>query len=220
MDFVWIEQDDTTLAFNAQTGTTYTLVIGDVAKLVTTSNASAVTVTIPANVFAAGNQINVQSIATGQSTLLSAYNNPTNTYSSTLNFVAGDNIVLSTISTTNTVVFNVPASSNATIATLSTFLWNMSTLNSSFESNITAFNSPYSAQPFIQYGSATMNSSGQVTITLPRAYKNVIYTPQLTYLGSSLPVQALRVVITSSNTFVCYGDANSSFNWTTYGQIF
>ena len=175
------------------------------------------TLRLYANAF---NQINVQSIATGQSTLLSAYNNPTNTYSSTLNFVAGDNIVLSTISTTNTVVFNVPASSNATIATLSTFLWNMSTLNSSFESNITAFNSPYSAQPFIQYGSATVNSSGQVTITLPKAYKNVIYTPQLTYLGSSLPVQALRVVITSSNTFVCYGDANSSFNWTTYGQIF
>jgi len=48
LDFVWTEQDDTTLAFNAQTGTTYTLVAGDVGKLVTTSNASSVTVTIPA----------------------------------------------------------------------------------------------------------------------------------------------------------------------------
>ena len=65
MDFTWIEQDDTTLSFNAQTGTTYTLVASDSAKLVTTSNASAVTVTIPPSVFTTGNQINVQSIGVG-----------------------------------------------------------------------------------------------------------------------------------------------------------
>ncbi len=65
MDFTWTEQDDTTLSFNAQTGTTYTLVGSDVGKLVTTSNASAVTVTIPPSVFAAGNQIHVQSIGVG-----------------------------------------------------------------------------------------------------------------------------------------------------------
>jgi hypothetical protein len=65
MDFTWVEQDDTTLSFNAQTGTTYTLVASDSAKLVTTSNASAVTVTIPPSVFAVGNQINVQSIGVG-----------------------------------------------------------------------------------------------------------------------------------------------------------
>ena len=63
--FTWIEQDDTTLSFNAQTGSTYTLVASDSAKLVTTSNASAVTVTIPPSVFSAGNQINVQSIGVG-----------------------------------------------------------------------------------------------------------------------------------------------------------
>lgn len=65
LDFTWIEQDDTTLSFNAQTGTTYTLIASDSAKLVTTSNAAAVTVTIPPSVFAAGNQINVQSIGVG-----------------------------------------------------------------------------------------------------------------------------------------------------------
>ena len=65
MAFTWIEQDDTTLSFNAQTGTTYTLIASDSAKLVTTSNASPVTVTIPPSVFAAGNQINVQSIGVG-----------------------------------------------------------------------------------------------------------------------------------------------------------
>jgi hypothetical protein len=65
MAFTWIEQDDTTLSFNAQTGTTYTLVASDVGKLVTTSNASAVTVTIPPSTFTAGNQINLQSIGVG-----------------------------------------------------------------------------------------------------------------------------------------------------------
>jgi hypothetical protein len=65
MDFAWIEQDDTTLSFNAQTGTTYTLVAADLGKLVTTSNGSPVVVTIPPSVFSAGNQINVQSIGVG-----------------------------------------------------------------------------------------------------------------------------------------------------------
>jgi hypothetical protein len=53
------------LAFNAQTGTTYTLVASDSGKLVTTTNASPVTVTIPPSVFTAGEQINVQSIGVG-----------------------------------------------------------------------------------------------------------------------------------------------------------
>ena len=53
------------LAFNAQTGTTYTLVAADSGKLITTSNASAITVTVPPNVFVAGEQINVQSIGVG-----------------------------------------------------------------------------------------------------------------------------------------------------------
>jgi hypothetical protein len=56
----------TTLTFNAQTGTTYTLIAADASnKLVTTSNAAAVTVTIPPSVFSAGEQINVQSIGVG-----------------------------------------------------------------------------------------------------------------------------------------------------------
>lgn len=68
MDFTWIEQDDTTLAFNAQTGTTYTLVIGDLGKWVTASNASAITVTVPPSVFSTGNIINLQQIGAGQVT--------------------------------------------------------------------------------------------------------------------------------------------------------
>jgi hypothetical protein len=58
-----------TLTLNAQTGTSYTLVAGDAAgKLVTTSNASAITVTVPPSVFAAGEQINLQSIGAGLTT--------------------------------------------------------------------------------------------------------------------------------------------------------
>ena len=56
------------LAFNAQTGTTYTLVAGDLNKLVTCSNASGITLTVPPSVFSAGNQIHIQPIGAGQVT--------------------------------------------------------------------------------------------------------------------------------------------------------
>jgi hypothetical protein len=56
------------LQFNAQTGTTYTLVVGDLNKLVTCSNGSSITVTVPPSVFSAGNQIHVQQIGAGQVT--------------------------------------------------------------------------------------------------------------------------------------------------------
>ena len=58
--------------FNAQTGTTYTLVAADLNKLVTTSNAAAIVVTIPASTFSAGDIINVQSIGVGLTTISGA----------------------------------------------------------------------------------------------------------------------------------------------------
>lgn len=60
------------LALNAQTGTTYTFVLTDNGKLVTASNASAQTYTIPLNAsvaFATGAQINIISIGAGQVTI-------------------------------------------------------------------------------------------------------------------------------------------------------
>ena len=69
LDFTWIEQDDTTISFNAQTGTTYTLVIADLGKIVTLSNASSITLTVPPSVFTTGNIINIQQIGAGQVTL-------------------------------------------------------------------------------------------------------------------------------------------------------
>lgn len=57
-------------AFNAQTGTTYTLVAADAAKkLVTLSNAGAITLTVPPSIFAAGQTIDIQAIGAGQVTL-------------------------------------------------------------------------------------------------------------------------------------------------------
>ena len=57
------------IALNAQTGTTYTLVAADQDKLVTLSNASAITLTIPSGVFSTGNIINIQQIGVGQVTI-------------------------------------------------------------------------------------------------------------------------------------------------------
>ncbi len=67
----WATPTDVNLTFNAQTGTTYTLVAGDVNKLVTLSNASAITLTVPNGVFTTGQQINVQALGAGQVTVQS-----------------------------------------------------------------------------------------------------------------------------------------------------
>ena len=58
------------LNFNAQTGTTYTLVAADAEnKLVTLSNANPITLTVPPSVFTAGQQINIAQLGAGQVTL-------------------------------------------------------------------------------------------------------------------------------------------------------
>lgn len=52
--------------YNAQTGTSYTLALTDADGVVTASNASAITVTIPASVFAQGDRITVVQQGAGQ----------------------------------------------------------------------------------------------------------------------------------------------------------
>jgi hypothetical protein len=59
------------LTFNAQTGTTYTLVAGDLNKLVTLSNASPIVLTVPNGIFTTGQQINIQQIGAGQVSIAS-----------------------------------------------------------------------------------------------------------------------------------------------------
>lgn len=63
------------LALNAQTGTTYTFALTDNGKLVTASNASAQTYSIPTNAttaFPIGTQINIIQIGAGQVTIQAA----------------------------------------------------------------------------------------------------------------------------------------------------
>jgi len=60
------------LQLNAQTGTTYTLVLGDAAKTVTLTNASAITLSVPTNAsvaFAIGTQILLYQGGAGQVTV-------------------------------------------------------------------------------------------------------------------------------------------------------
>ena len=59
----------TLVGFNTQTGTTYTLVIGDKDKLVTLNNASAITLTVPPSVFSANDIVNIAQFGAGQVTL-------------------------------------------------------------------------------------------------------------------------------------------------------
>ena len=60
------------VTFNAQTNTTYTLIAADANnKLVTLSNAGAITLTVPNGVFTTGQQINIQQLGLGQVTIVS-----------------------------------------------------------------------------------------------------------------------------------------------------
>ena len=57
---------------NAQTGTTYTLVLGDASKLVTLTNAGAITLTIPPNssvAFPVGTKVDLAQLGAGQVTV-------------------------------------------------------------------------------------------------------------------------------------------------------
>jgi hypothetical protein len=63
------------ITLNAQTGTTYTLVLTDNGRLVTLNNAAAITLTVPLNAtvaFATGAIINLQQIGAGQVTVAGA----------------------------------------------------------------------------------------------------------------------------------------------------
>jgi hypothetical protein len=62
----------TGLTINAQTGTTYTLALSDAHDLVTLSNVSAITLTVPTNAvvgFTIGDQVNLVQLGTGQVTI-------------------------------------------------------------------------------------------------------------------------------------------------------
>jgi hypothetical protein len=61
--------------FNAQTGTTYTLALSDAGKLVTLSNASGITLTVPTNAsvaFPTGSRVDIAQLGAGQVTVVGA----------------------------------------------------------------------------------------------------------------------------------------------------
>jgi len=60
----------TTVGFTANTTTSYVLTAADRNKVVTLSNASANTVTIPNGIFSIGDSVNIQQIGVGQTTVL------------------------------------------------------------------------------------------------------------------------------------------------------
>lgn len=70
-----VNQQEMELGINVQTGTTYTLVITDQSKLVTMSNSSSNTLTIPLNsavAFPTGTVVCVQQLGTGTTTIVSS----------------------------------------------------------------------------------------------------------------------------------------------------
>lgn len=80
-------KQDKSLALNAQTGTTYTLALGDAGGLVTLSNAGAITLTVPTNAsvaFPVGTQIFLRQIGAGQVTVAAAGGVTLQSYNSNL----------------------------------------------------------------------------------------------------------------------------------------
>jgi hypothetical protein len=66
---------DPSFVINTQSGTTYTLVAGDAQKLVTLSNASAITLTVASNATQAlpvGTQVTISQFGVGQVTVVGA----------------------------------------------------------------------------------------------------------------------------------------------------
>ena len=59
----------TAQTLNAQTGTTYTLVSGDVGKLVTLTNSAAIAVTVPTGIASVGQRIDLAQLGAGQVTV-------------------------------------------------------------------------------------------------------------------------------------------------------
>lgn len=97
------------LSLNAQTGTTYTFVLSDNGKLVTASNASAQTYTIPPNssvAYATGAQINVIAIGAGQ-----------------VSFAAGAGVTIASTGTTSAAPKLRTQYSSATLIKVATDSW-------------------------------------------------------------------------------------------------
>ena len=93
------------IGINPQTGTTYTLALADQGKLVTASNASAITITVPPNssaAYAVGTQIGVMQTGAGQVTLAAGAGVTLNSYNSAKKIVGNGGMAVCIKTATNT----------------------------------------------------------------------------------------------------------------------
>lgn len=135
---------------------------------------------------------------------------------------------MSSISTARIVDITDAISSIGGIVTSLTLLSSLSTNNTVAQLNIgnlnvSTLNMLGSRQPYIQYGSNTLTSNGNITLSLPKSYINSNYIVQLTYfqLDAALPnIIPLYSSNASVSNVAIYGTANSIFHWTTFGNVF
>ena len=101
----WFDLSALPIPINPQTGTTYTLVLADRGKLITASNASPITLTIPTNTTAAfpiGTQIGVIQTGAGQVTFAPASGVTLASYNSALKIVGNGGLAVCIKTATNT----------------------------------------------------------------------------------------------------------------------
>ena len=77
-------------------------------------------------------------------------------------------------------------------------------------------------QPFIQFGTVTLDTGGNYNLTLTESYKDTNYTVQLTYSRNSSPVLPLHIKdsLKTTSSFTIVGDPNVNVMWTTFGNVF
>ena len=101
----WFDLSALPTPINAQTGTTYTFVLADRGKLVTAANASAITITVPANATVAypiGSQIAVMQTGAGQVTFVGATDVILNSFNSAKKIVGNGGLAVCIKTATNT----------------------------------------------------------------------------------------------------------------------
>jgi len=211
---------DTTITSSAA-APSFSIVNGPNVGLSPTTTAN--TVQLYANAY---NQINLEGGVTGDLEL-SSYDNTTDTFKSALTFVAGSNITIVGDASGNKLRFSAVPAPNAAASTISTMIANVSSVASTIQYKAQHFTSPYQNQPFIQYGSGVLDSSGNATITFsalspPGKTYSTLTSVQLTYATANYlnkPSTPIMALINNSNAFQAYGQASCAFYWTTYGRF-
>jgi hypothetical protein len=135
---------------------------------------------------------------------------------------------MSSISTARIVDITNAISSIGDVVTSLNLLSSLSTNNKVAELtisnlNISTLNMSGSRQPYIQYGSNTITSNGNMILDFPKSYINTNYIVQLTYFQLDTTLANISPLYSSNasvSNVAIYGTANSIFHWTTFGNLF